>query len=238
MYFLIQLGEHGRGYMRPIILAIAMALSALPALAEDRPIVSYLTFGGSSVTASCVAPCFVPQQYNSISYTFPPPNPHITEFVEARFFANLFYRNGPYSGSEGGFAYFYAPGDSGVFQATKSGLLVRGAALGYAPSLSTPGAPVEIFYGVGLDALLPTSHYSISIGLGAPRVMVKYITYIPEEECATNQDLCPPEPEPPQGWVPEPATWIMMIFGFGLLGLKMRRESNHFNESAYFNLIS
>ena len=33
-----------------------------------------------------------------------------------------------------------------------------------------------------------------------------------------------PDPVPPVGAVPEPATWAMMILGFGLVGLAMRRR--------------
>jgi hypothetical protein len=64
-----------------------------------------------------------------------------------------------------------------------------------------------------------TSPISVTFNTSSGREfdIVSYVT-------TTNPVVTPPVVIPPIGAVPEPATWAMMIFGFGLVGGAMRRR--------------
>ena len=100
---------------------------------------------------------------------------------------------------------------------------VLGASAG--PEDAVPGAPTD---GLGFpsDFLAPDAPVSLDM----PPVELATVPGLPGSPFAPLPPLLPPLPDiagtgPVVAGVPEPATWLMLIIGFGAIGQSVRRRS-------------
>jgi hypothetical protein len=68
-----------------------------------------------------------------------------------------------------------------------------------------------------------TAFYKLNAGLGGLQTILLNITQ-GSSGFVMYKTSTPLSPPPPQIAVPEPASWAMMIAGFGLVGASMRRR--------------
>jgi len=101
--------------------------------------------------------------------------------------------------------------------------------LGGSQTVNFPGmmygiSYVGIHYGNGRGGPgNATAFYKIDAGAGLDSFTLKYLASSNAVLYHTGSPPPPPPPPPPPG-VPEPATWALMIGGFGMVGTTLRRR--------------